>query len=85
MSKGLVCDQCGALLVLNSRGESDTGEEACWLSVDTTFGHFDLCTRECAHALLDSPDFVEHMIKGAECIAEIVAIINDEAAGGTER
>jgi hypothetical protein len=73
MSKAIVCDQCGSVLVVNDRGESEseTGEEAAWVKIVTTFAKYDLCTRACAHALLDSAEFVEAMDEGAAVIAEI--------------
>lgn len=82
MSAGLVCDQCGTTLIVNSRGDSDTGEEAGWLSITTTFGSYDLCTRACAVALLDSPDFVAQMDEGAQVIAEIANTIREGREDG---
>lgn len=78
MSKGLICDQCGSCLAVNDHGDSDTGEESGWIEVRTTFGRYDLCTRACASALLDSADFVAAVEAGQEAIAQIVRVLNDD-------
>lgn len=79
MSAGLICDQCGETLVVNDRGDSETGEEAGWLKIRTVFASFDVCTRSCAVALIESDEFAQRLDAGAEIIAEITgAIRNDD-------
>lgn len=84
MSRGLICDSCGAALRVNQHGEDDAGESSAWINVSTTFGQFDLCTRACVVALMDAPDFVAHVEEGQEAIAEVVRALaehDDEGEG----
>jgi hypothetical protein len=75
MSRGLICDACGATLAVDDRGEDEAGESACWIEVRTTFGRFDLCTRACVVTLMEDEDFVAHVDAGAEAVAEVVRAI----------
>lgn len=75
MSKALVCDQCGYSVALNRRGETDTGEEATWLTIETTWNHADLCTRACAIAYINDEDFVARHDAEAEAVMEVARVI----------
>lgn len=81
MSRGLICDACGAVLAVDDRGEDDAGESSCWLEVRTTFGRFDLCTRACVTALMEDEDFIAHVDAGAEAVAEVVRAITEAREG----
>lgn len=76
MSRGLVCDQCGGTLLVDQHGEDEAGESAAWLKIVTTFGSYDVCTRSCAVALIESDDFAAAVDAQTEAIAEVVRAIN---------
>lgn len=78
MSNGIVCDNCGEVLVVNERGDAENGEEAAWLKIITSVDRYDLCSRACAVVLLDDPDFVERMDTQLELIASIAHAIIGE-------
>lgn len=78
MSRAMVCDQCGAVLPLNARGEAESGEDAAWLSLTAGGSTYDLCTRVCAHALLDDDDFRASVDAYTEIITEIANVVRDE-------
>ena len=75
MSKGIVCDQCGETLVLNSRGDDEMGEIAGWGAVELGDLKADVCSRSCAHEWLDREDVVKASEAWQETIAEIAAVV----------
>lgn len=74
MSRALVCDQCGEVLILDDDGEASHGEEASWVTVVGSGGCHtaDLCTRACAIAWLEDPENIAAMDEHAEMVAEMV-------------
>jgi hypothetical protein len=84
MSRGLICDQCGTTIVVNDRGEHDAGENAAWLVVRATWMSYDLCSRACAVALIETPEFAERHDAELEVIASIAQIIAEARRGGEE-
>lgn len=81
MSQALVCDQCDTMLIVNARGESDTGEEAGWLKIVTTWITADVCSRACAIAHIESSDFAEAHDAGLEAITAVALAIRDADEG----
>lgn len=86
MSAGLICDHCGCLLELDSRGEDENGERAAWITVHTSDAALggDFCTRACAIGFLEDPDVVEAMDAWAEAIAGVAADIRQGREGVEE-
>lgn len=80
----MVCDgpACDALLYVDANGDDANGESAAWVKVHTTWGRYDLCTRACAVALMDDPDFVGRHDAEAEAIAAVAVLIRDDGAPG---
>lgn len=79
MSRALVCDgpDCSALLYVNSRGDDADGESEAWIMVETAGSSFNLCTRACAHALLDDEGFVAAVTAQQEAVAEVARLIRE--------
>lgn len=77
MSKALMCDACGEVLPLNSRGEHEGGEDAAWIRLTLASQTFDVCTRSCAVALLEREDVIAAHDAYTEVITGI-ATIRDE-------
>ena len=85
MSDAKVCDNCGAVLRLNSNGIDDSGEVATWITLTPTDGPkgtpvWEACTRACAHELLDGP-IAKSLDDLAECIAGVVQTLREEREG----
>ena len=78
MSKALVCDQCAVVMDVNDNGDNEYGEEATWITLRASFGKFDLCSRACCAALLESSPFIASMDEQAVVIAEIARAVRDE-------
>lgn len=80
MSRALVCDNCGTTLPLLGRNEeSETGEEAAWLQVVTTWTTADLCSRACAADFVLSAGFAERHDAEAQAVMEVARTIRDGA------
>jgi len=79
MSDGLLCDNCNAVLIVDSRGDDLYGEREGWVSLTLGSGKlsFDACTRTCAIALLEREDVVEAHDAWLAQIADIARTIAD--------
>lgn len=78
MSRAMLCDQCDAVLPLNARGEHEGGEDAAWIVVHIATLKLDVCSRSCAHELLDRADIVAAHDSYLEVIAGITRDISDD-------
>lgn len=79
MSKAIVCDNCDQVLVVNDNGDDADGESAAWLTVVTTFGKYDLCSRSCVHTLvMEDEDFALAYEAGIESIVALTRTIKCE-------
>jgi hypothetical protein len=76
--KGLICDNCGTVLALDGRnGESSTGEEAAWISIEAGGLSVLACTRACAIELLGDDGQLREVIDAyAVMISEIAHAVN---------
>lgn len=78
MSKAMVCDQCGTVLVVNDRGDDANGDSAAWIVLETAYRKYDLCSRACVHALVDDEDFEYVYEDGIAAVAAVTRTINGE-------
>ena len=82
MSRGRICDQCGTVLAVNRKGDDHDGESAAWMTLTTGDGSaLDLCSRSCAHELLDDEDFVTAYEANVEAIVGIARVIRGDDDG----
>lgn len=80
MSRAMVCDNCGAVLPLDLNGGSSTGEDSAWIAITAANSTFEVCTRSCAHELLDRPDVVEAINAWLETVTDIANSIAEARA-----
>lgn len=78
MSRAVVCENCGSVLIVNQNGEDDEGEISGWLAIEAGGRSFDACTRSCAVALIEGP-IVEVLDAYQEMITGIAQIIRGDA------
>lgn len=83
MSRGRICDQCGTVLTVDRNGDDMDGESAAWMVLTAGRDALDLCSRSCAHELLDSEEFVTAYEGHVETIVGVArAIRGDEEDDG---
>lgn len=79
MSHAVVCDQCGASLILDrADGEDEYGERSVWVSLSVADENFDVCSLSCAHEWLKQPEVTELIASHLEVIAEVRRTIRGE-------
>lgn len=77
---GLICDNCGTVLALDSRNgnEAASGEDSAWIVIQAGGCSVDACTRSCAIAMLDDGGTLQPVIDSyLAMISEIAATVRE--------
>lgn len=76
MSRGIICDNCGATLALNRQGDDEYGEIAAWITIVVSDDlKWDTCTRSCAMEVLSSGETAEAIDAWHAAIASVAHAI----------
>lgn len=81
MSRGLICENCGAVTPVNRSGENriDDSESVAWIEIRGGSMTLDACTRSCAIQLLaDGTELALHVDASLEVVTDIARTIRED-------